>query len=43
MNCHEEIINYMHDYLDEDIKPEHKEILRDHLLTVLNAGIIFMK
>lgn len=33
MNCHEEIINYMHDYLDEDIKSEHKEILRNHLHT----------
>ncbi|PAL10759.1 anti-sigma factor family protein [Peribacillus simplex] len=31
MNCHEEIIEYMHDYLDEDIKPEHKEVLREHL------------
>ncbi|MFD4931034.1 anti-sigma factor family protein [Peribacillus butanolivorans] len=33
MNYHEEIIDYMHDYLDEDIKPEHKEALRDHLHT----------
>ncbi len=31
MNCHEEIIEYMHDYLDEDIKPEHKEVLQEHL------------
>jgi anti-sigma factor RsiW len=33
MNCHEEIIEYMHDYLDEDIKPENKEVLREHLHT----------
>ncbi|MGE7604503.1 anti-sigma factor family protein [Peribacillus sp. NPDC097675] len=33
MNCHEDIINYMHNYLDEDIRPEHIEILREHLLT----------
>ena len=33
MNCHEDIIEYMHDYLDEDITPEHKEALRGHLQT----------
>lgn len=31
MNCHEDIIEYMHDYLDEDISEENKEILRKHL------------
>ena len=31
MNCHEEIIDYMHDYLDEDITDVHKEALRKHL------------
>ncbi len=33
MNCHENIIEYMHDYLDEDITPENKEALRSHLQT----------
>ena len=33
MNCHEDIIEYMHDYLDEDITPENKEALRSHLQT----------
>ena len=33
MNCHENIIEYMHDYLDEDITLENKEALRSHLQT----------
>lgn len=33
LNCHEDIIEYMHDYLDEDITSEHQEILRNHLQT----------
>lgn len=31
MNCHKDIIEYMHDYLDEDITPENEETLRRHL------------
>lgn len=33
MNYHEEMIEYMHDYLDEDITPENQEMLRSHLQT----------
>ena len=33
LNCHEDIIEYMHDYLDEDITPENEEALRSHLQT----------
>jgi anti-sigma factor RsiW len=31
MNCSESIIEYMHDYLDEEISPENEKKLRDHL------------
>ena len=31
MNCHEDIVDYMHDYLDEAITEENKERLREHL------------
>lgn len=30
-NCPEEIKDYMHDYLDESISPEHEKVLREHL------------
>jgi anti-sigma factor RsiW len=33
LKCHEDIIEYMHDYLDEDITPENEEVLRSHLQT----------
>jgi anti-sigma factor RsiW len=31
MKCPDQIIDFMHDYLDEDITPEHEKILREHL------------
>lgn len=31
MNCSESIIEYMHDYLDEEISPENEKKLREHL------------
>lgn len=31
MSCHEDIVDYMHDYLDEAITEENKEHLREHL------------
>lgn len=31
MKCPEKIIDYMHDYLDDDISVEHEHILREHL------------
>ncbi|WP_433956662.1 zf-HC2 domain-containing protein [Cytobacillus horneckiae] len=31
MKCNEEIIHYMHEYLDEEISDEHKQELRAHL------------
>lgn len=31
MNCPEQIIEFMHDYLDEDINRENEVILREHL------------
>ncbi|HYK71784.1 MAG TPA: anti-sigma factor [Pseudoneobacillus sp.] len=33
MNCSEAMIEYMHDYLDEEISAENEEKLREHLLT----------
>jgi anti-sigma factor RsiW len=33
MNCSEVFIEYMHDYLDEEITPENEEKLREHLIT----------
>lgn len=41
MNCHEDIIEYMHDYLDEDITPENEEVLRNHLLTCVECRDYF--
>lgn len=31
MKCSEEIIEYMHEYLDEEISQEHEDMLRTHL------------
>lgn len=41
MKCPEEVIQYMHEYLDEDIKPEDKECLRDHLQSCQECQSIF--
>ncbi|WP_409273104.1 zf-HC2 domain-containing protein [Neobacillus sp. SCS-31] len=41
MNCPEEIIVYMHEYLDEDLDPEHEQILKDHLGTCTACQNIF--
>lgn len=32
-NCPEHIIEYMHEYLDDDIEPEHEQVLKEHLHT----------
>src|SRR5574342_218694 len=32
MNCLESVIEYMHDYLDEEISAENEQKLREHLL-----------
>jgi anti-sigma factor RsiW len=32
MKCDTKYIEYMHDYLDEDLSSEHEKVLRDHLL-----------
>lgn len=32
-NLHDQFIEYMHDYLDEDIPPEHEKELKKHLQT----------
>lgn len=31
MKCTEQIIDYMHEYLDEEISAEHEKVLREHL------------
>lgn len=31
MNCPEQVIDYMHEYLDDEITEEHEKILREHL------------
>ncbi|RHW34805.1 anti-sigma factor [Neobacillus notoginsengisoli] len=31
MNCPEEMIVYMHEYLDDDLEPENERVLREHL------------
>ena len=41
MVCHEEIINYMHDYLDEEITDEHKEALKAHLTECRECRVYF--
>jgi anti-sigma factor RsiW len=33
LSCPSEIIEYMHEYLDEEISAEHEKILREHLQT----------
>jgi anti-sigma factor RsiW len=41
-NCPEEIIEYMHDYLDEEIAPEHEQVLREHLQTCADCRKHFL-
>jgi anti-sigma factor RsiW len=41
LKCPEEMIQYMHDYLDEEILPEHEEILREHLQSCQECQTIF--
>jgi anti-sigma factor RsiW len=39
--CPEQIIELMHEYLDEEIEPEKERILRDHLQTCKECETIF--
>ncbi|WML50253.1 anti-sigma factor [Neobacillus sp. PS3-34] len=41
MNCSEQIIEFMHDYLDEEIAPENEVILRQHLQSCKECEILF--
>ncbi|OCA89325.1 anti-sigma factor [Bacillus sp. FJAT-27225] len=41
MNCPDEIISYMHEYLDEDIEREHEQLLKKHLGTCKECQTIF--
>lgn len=41
LNGHEDIIEYMHDYLDEDIDPDNKEVLWHHLQTCADCRDYF--
>ncbi|RDU34869.1 anti-sigma factor [Neobacillus piezotolerans] len=41
MNCPEEIIVYMHEYLDDDLDPEHEQVLKDHLGTCKACQTVF--
>lgn len=41
MNCSEQIIELMHDYLDEEIAPENEVILRKHLQDCKECEILF--
>ena len=41
MKCDEEIVELMHDYLDEEIDPENEMILRDHLKSCKECETLF--
>lgn len=41
MKCSEEIIELMHEYLDEEIDPTNEKILRDHLQSCKECEILF--
>lgn len=41
MNCDQKYIEYMHDYLDKDLKAEHERELRDHLLLCSDCQLHF--
>lgn len=41
MKCSEEIIELMHDYLDEEIDPTNEKILRNHLQSCKECEILF--
>lgn len=41
MKCSEEIIELMHDYLDEEIDPSNEKILRNHLQSCKECEILF--
>ncbi|WHY00937.1 anti-sigma factor [Neobacillus sp. DY30] len=41
MKCDEEIVELMHDYLDEEIDPENEMILRDHLKSCKDCETLF--
>lgn len=41
MKCPEEIIQLMHNYLDEDISPQDEKVLRDHLQSCIDCETYF--
>ncbi|ALC92588.1 anti-sigma factor [Bacillus sp. FJAT-18017] len=41
MKCPDQIIGYMHDYLDEDIEPEHEQLLKEHFGTCKDCQRLF--
>ena len=41
MKCPEEIIDYMHEYLDEEISVEHERLLREHIRSCLDCKMHF--
>lgn len=41
MKCDEEIVELMHEYLDEEIDPQNEMILRDHLKTCKDCETLF--
>jgi anti-sigma factor RsiW len=41
VKCSEEIIELMHEYLDEEIDPTNEKKLRDHLLSCKDCEIVF--
>jgi anti-sigma factor RsiW len=43
LNCSENFIDYMHDYLDEEISPENELKLREHLSTCQECQVHFQE
>lgn len=43
MNCPEEIIVYMHEYLDDDLEPENERVLREHLGKCKDCQALFQE
>lgn len=40
-NCPIEVVHYMHEYLDEEISPEHEQVLNEHLATCEECQKLF--
>ncbi|HAQ06328.1 MAG TPA: anti-sigma factor [Bacillus bacterium] len=41
MKCPEQVIEYMHEFLDNEISPEHEKALRDHLHSCTDCQVYF--